>query len=59
MRERFRNYKTGRKMVIAFFSIILLYVVTVTVAIVNVETISRVWRPFTLTSLPMCSHPCG
>ena len=40
MRERFRNYKTGRKMVIAFFSIILLYVVTVTVAIVNVETIS-------------------
>ena len=40
MRERFRNYKTGKKMVIAFLSIILLYVVTVTVAIVNVETIS-------------------
>lgn len=40
MRERFRNCKTGRKMVIAFLSIILLYVVTVTVAIVNMETIS-------------------
>lgn len=40
MRERFRNYKTGRKMVMAFLSIILLYVVTVTAAIVNVETIS-------------------
>ena len=40
MRERFRNYKTGRKMVMAFLSIIVLYVVTVTAAIINVETIS-------------------
>ena len=36
MRERFRNYKTGRKMVMAFLSIIVLYVVTVTAAIINV-----------------------
>ena len=40
MRERFRNYKTGRKMVMAFLSIIVLYVVTVTAAVINVETIS-------------------
>lgn len=44
-------------MVIAFLSIILLYVVTVTVAIVNVETISSRMEAITPTSLPMCSHP--
>lgn len=40
MRERFRNYRTGKKMVMAFMLIILLYVITVATALVNIETIS-------------------
>lgn len=40
MRERFRNYKTGRKMFMAFTLIIFLYIITVATALANIETIS-------------------
>ena len=40
MRERFRNYKTGKKMILAFMLIILLYIITVAMALSNIETIS-------------------
>lgn len=40
MKERFKNYKTGKKMAIAFLSIIVLYVITVAAALVNMKNMS-------------------
>lgn len=41
MRKRLRNYKTGKKMVMAFMMIIILYIITVVVALTNIENISK------------------
>ncbi len=40
MRERFKNYKTGKKMAVAFISIIILYIITVVTALFNIESVS-------------------
>ena len=41
MRKRFRNLKVGRKLAVAFISIIILYIVTVTTAVLNIRNMSE------------------
>ena len=41
MRKRFRNLKVGRKLAVAFISIIILYIVTVATAVLNIRNMSE------------------